>query len=77
VEEMPKKNEQKALAREALRKQRWLWTSVYAILVALMYVLPYTVLKDVPKVYGSFTAWWVLGLGVILVTYYVTSKWRD
>ncbi|CEO88990.1 hypothetical protein [Syntrophaceticus schinkii] len=77
MEATPKKNEQNALSREGLKTRRRMWTFVYAALLFLAYFLPYTVLKDVPKIYGTFLAWWVLMAAIILATFIVTSKWRD
>ncbi len=55
---------------------KW-WLLPVALLVALSYVLPYTVFRDVDHWYGSFLFWSLATAAVIAINALVSSKWRD
>jgi predicted membrane protein len=44
---------------EKLKKSRNKWALIFLVLVCLAYIVPYTLLTNVPKVYGAFLFWWV------------------
>lgn len=45
--------------------------------VVLCYVVPYTLLSDVARWYGSFLFWVLAGLGVIVLNIFITRDFRD
>lgn len=52
---------------------------VYAIIIALLilsgFIVPYTLLANVEKWYGSFLFWTVLTIIVIGINYVFTKDW--
>lgn len=46
-------------------------------LVALGFVVPYTVLSGVDAWYGSFLFWVVFALAALLMNYLITRDWKD
>ena len=64
--------------REVLVEKRGLiWGGVMLALIFLAYLLPYTVLRGVDSVYGSFLLWSVFGLLAIVVNFMISKNWRD
>lgn len=53
------------------------WLLPVALLVALSYVLPYTVFRDVDRWYGSFLFWSLATAAVIAINTLISAKWRD
>lgn len=47
------------------------------VVVALCYVVPYTLLSDVARWYGSFLFWALAGLVVIALNIFITCDFRD
>ena len=45
--------------------------------VVLCYVVPYMLLSDVARWYGSFLFWVLAGLGVIVLNFIITRDFRD
>lgn len=58
-----------------MRTSRWIW-AIWA-LVALCFLLPYGVLRDVHAWYGSFLFWSVAGLAVIVINVIITQRFVD
>lgn len=58
-----------------MKTSRWIW-GVW-ILVALCYIVPYTVFTDVHAWYGSFLLWTVVGVLVIITNVLITRKFTD
>lgn len=55
------------------RKGIWLvW-----LVVLLCYVVPYTLLNDVARWYGSFLFWALAGLAVIALNAFITRDFKD
>jgi hypothetical protein len=51
------------------------WAIFILVIVLLAYVLPYTLLTDITKWYGSFLVWIVLALITIVINYFLTKDW--
>ena len=60
-----------------MEKKELLWVIISIILILLAYIIPYTLLTDVAKWYGSFLFWVVLGLVTIGVNLIITKDWRS
>ena len=58
-------------------KRELFWAIICIVLILLAYIIPYTVLTDVSKWYGSFLLWVVLGLVIIVVNIIITKDWRS
>lgn len=58
-------------------KRELFWAIICIVLILLAYIIPYTVLTDVAKWYGSFLLWVVLGLVIIVVNIIITKDWRS
>ncbi|MCQ6276249.1 hypothetical protein JMM81_15075 [Bacillus sp. V3B] len=58
-------------------KQELFWVLISVVLILLAYFIPYTILTDVFKWYGSFLYWVVLGLVIIAVNVLITRNWRS
>jgi len=55
---------------------RW-WLAPIAVLILLSYVVPYTVLSDVDRWYGSFLFWSLATAAVIAINAVISLKWKD
>ena len=53
------------------------WLALFVALVAADYVVPYTLLSDVPKLAGSFLFWVGITTVAILAAFVLSSRWRD
>lgn len=60
-----------------LAKSQLLWLSWFITLLALAYVVPYTVLVNFPRIYGAYLFWAVLALVAIASMFSVISGWRS
>ncbi|SER43263.1 hypothetical protein SAMN04487944_104101 [Gracilibacillus ureilyticus] len=58
------------------RKEK-LWGLIIFVLVFLGYLLPYTILSNVTKWYGSFLLWTILAVLIILANYFLTKDWSE
>lgn len=58
-----------------MRRSKEIWL-VWGV-VALCYVVPYTLLSDVARWYGSFLFWGLAGLVVIGLNAFVTRDLKD
>lgn len=58
-------------------KRELFWAIICIVLILLAYMIPYTVLTDVARWYGSFLLWVVLGLVIIVVNIIITKDWRS
>jgi len=56
---------------------RLLWLGWFVALLALAYVVPYTVLADFPRIYGAYLFWAVLALVAIVSMFSLISRWED
>lgn len=56
-------------------KKELFWGTISISLVLLAYLLPYTILANVAKWYGSFLLWTVIALLVIGVNNIITKDW--
>ncbi len=53
------------------------WATLMLVLVALAFVVPYTLLSGVDAWYGSFLFWALFGLAAIAAIWTMTASWRD
>ncbi|MBM4764408.1 hypothetical protein [Bacillus sp. B15-48] len=60
-----------------MTKRELSWAIVSLILILLAYLIPYTILTDVAKWYGSFLLWVLLGVVIIFVNILITKDWRS
>ncbi|MBR3119620.1 hypothetical protein [Oceanobacillus profundus] len=51
------------------------WALLILVIVLLAFILPYTVLANVTKWYGSFLLWIALALITIIMNYFLTKNW--
>ena len=58
-----------------MEKRELFWAIICIFLILLAYIIPYTVLTDVAKWYGSFLLWVMLGLVIIVVNIIITKDW--
>jgi lauroyl/myristoyl acyltransferase len=56
-------------------KDKGIW--LVWVVVALCYVVPYTLLTDVARWYGSFLFWALAGLAVIALNVFITRDFKD
>ena len=60
-----------------MTKKEIFWGIVSVVLIFLAYLIPYTILSDMAKWYGSFLFWVVIAVVVMGVNAVVTRDWRD
>ncbi|ENH97921.1 hypothetical protein J416_03181 [Gracilibacillus halophilus YIM-C55.5] len=53
------------------------WGLFLLIIVLSAYIIPYTLLSDVTKWYGSYFLWCVFGLIAIIANFFLTKDWGD
>lgn len=53
------------------------WALFLIALVLSAYIVPYTLLRDVNKWYGSFLYWSLFGIVIIISNVFITKKWSD
>lgn len=58
-------------------RRRLAWAGVVFILILFAYVVPYTLLSDMDRWYGSFLFWTAFGLATIVAIWAMTRSWRD
>ena len=58
-----------------MTRSKWIWL-VWAV-VLLSYLVPYTLLSDVSRWYGSFLFWSVAGLVIIALNVFITSDFKE
>lgn len=51
------------------------WAIIILFIVLLSIVLPYTLLSNVPRWYGSFFLWIFLTVIVIIINHFITKDW--
>ncbi|WP_068677438.1 hypothetical protein [Oceanobacillus sp. Castelsardo] len=51
------------------------WGLIILFFVLIAYILPYTLLTNVTKWYGSFFVWIILTIIVIGINYLITKNW--
>ncbi|KKM10446.1 hypothetical protein SY88_13695 [Clostridiales bacterium PH28_bin88] len=56
-------------------RRTWAW--VFAVLLLLAYVVPYTVLSGVQKFSGAFLFWTLFAVVSIACMVVITGNWRD
>lgn len=54
-----------------------LWALVFAIIIMLTFVVPYTVLKDVASLWGAYTFWTLLTAITIALVCFLMRGWRE
>ena len=60
-----------------MAKRELFWAVICVVLILLAYFIPYTVLTNVFKWYGSFLYWVMLGVVIIVVNVIMTKNWRS
>ena len=58
-----------------MKRSKWIWL-VWAV-VLLSYLVPYTLLSDVSRWYGSFLFWALAGLVIIALNVYITQDFKE
>lgn len=53
------------------------WFIWFALWILLSYVLPYTILADVKKIYGAYLFWVIITLIVIVPVIALTLRWGE
>jgi len=59
------------------RRRRLAWLSTFSLIVVLDFVVPYTLLKDVASLAGSYAFWAMLTAITIALGYVYMLSWRD
>ena len=57
-----------------IRKGYLIW---FLILLGLDYTIPYTLLKNIPRIYGSFLFYIIWSLITIISMFTIFIRWRD
>ena len=52
------------------------WLALFASIIALDFIAPYTVLKEVPSLAGSYTFWSILALATVVLGIIYMGRWR-
>ncbi|MGC8963168.1 MAG: hypothetical protein ACP5LJ_03785 [Candidatus Bipolaricaulaceae bacterium] len=60
-----------------MKAWRSLWFIWFSLLVSMAFLVPYTVLRDVHRLWGSFLFWNVFALLSIFSVFVLTGRWRD
>ncbi|GLI32954.1 hypothetical protein [Desulforhabdus amnigena] len=60
-----------------MRKSFGAWVSWFVFLIALDFVVPFCVLKDIPKITGSFLFWVVWILVAIVSMFLIFLRWQE
>ncbi|KAB8139326.1 hypothetical protein F9U64_00600 [Gracilibacillus oryzae] len=60
-----------------MNKKEKIWGLTILIIILLGYLIPYTLLSNVAKWYGSFLLWTVLAILIIAANYMLTKDWSD
>ena len=58
-----------------MKRSKWIWL-VWAV-VLLSYLVPYTLLSDVSRWYGSFLFWAVAGVAIIALNVFITTDFKE
>ena len=62
---------------QVLAQARRYWVLILLILVLLAFIVPFTLLTDVEKVYGAFLFWSLFAVVTIYCLERITRRWRD
>ena len=68
-------NKSTNMSAEKRKQGRGIWL-VWGV-VALCYVVPYTLLSGVAQWYGSFLFWTLAGLAVVVLNTFITRDFKD
>ncbi|HAA45093.1 MAG: hypothetical protein XD36_2612 [Halomonas sp. 54_146] len=58
-----------------MKRSKWIW--LVWLVVLLCYLVPYTLLSDVARWYGSFLFWACAGLAVIALNVFITKDFEE
>ncbi|MFP3343725.1 hypothetical protein R0J87_14590 [Halomonas sp. SIMBA_159] len=58
-----------------MKRSKWIGL-VWAV-VLLSYLVPYTLLSDVSRWYGSFLFWAVAGVAIIALNVFITTDFKE
>ncbi|WP_331279697.1 hypothetical protein [Oceanobacillus salinisoli] len=58
-----------------LKINEFKWALCILFIIFIAYILPYTLLTNVAKWYGSFLLWVVLAFTIIIINYFLTKDW--
>lgn len=53
------------------------WLAWFLVLVLAAFVVPYTLLSSVEKIYGAFLFWVIFAIIAIISVEAITRSWRD
>jgi hypothetical protein len=54
-----------------------LWLAAFMAIVALAFIVPYTVLRDVASLWGAYAFWTLLAAVTIALGYIFMLRWRE
>lgn len=60
-----------------MSKKFLFWLAWFGFLLVLNFTIPFTVLRDVPFLYGSFLFWVVWGVVAIISMFIMFLGWRE
>ena len=58
-------------------KKFWFWLAWFGSLLVLNFTIPFTVLQDIPYLYGSFLFWVIWGMVAIISMFIMFLGWRE
>lgn len=58
-------------------KKLWFWLVWFLFLMILNFTIPFTVLRDVPFLHGSFLFWVIWAVVAIISMFVMFLGWRD
>jgi hypothetical protein len=64
-------------SKPPITKRHVILFSWFSFVILCSYLLPYTVLNHVPKMYGAYLFWVVVTLVVIVSASALTMQWRE
>jgi len=53
------------------------WLAAFMAIVALSFIVPYTILRDVASPWGAYAFWTLLAAVTIALGYAFMLKWRE
>lgn len=60
-----------------MNKREGIFAIIITILILSAFIIPFTVLSNVEKWYGSFLFWIVITVIIIILNHFLTRNWGD
>ena len=55
----------------------WIWVCWFLFLLMVDFLVPFTLLADVPRISGSFL-FWLIWIGIVIISMFVLFlRWQD